>query len=151
VIHRFQILTDALEPLMKRKRNLSAMIMAGFLLLPTGTVWAQVSCNKEPSLKPVRCLCGKLIDQSGAPVSEATVKVIKDGQDLETVKTAGDGKFIFAGLKSGSYELTALTEDFKIFRSPIVVANPAKKCKRGLVIVLVLYYPDNCGSYVMKR
>jgi len=127
------------------------MIMAGFLLLPTGTLWAQVSCNKEPELKPVRCVCGKLIDQSGAPVSDATVKVIKDGQDIETAKTTGDGKFIFAGLKSGSYELTAHTEDFKIFQSPIVVANPTKKCKRRLVIVLVLYYPDNCGSYVMKR
>jgi hypothetical protein len=86
---------------MKEKHNLSPTIMAGFLLLPTGTLWAQVSCNKEPSLKPVRCVCGKIIDQSGAPVSDATVKVTNDGQDLETAKTAGDGKFIFAGLKSG--------------------------------------------------
>lgn len=132
-------------------RNLSVMIMAGSLFLPTGALWAQVFCGQVPPLKPVRCVCGKLIDQSGAAVSDATVKVMKDGKDLETVKTAVDGKFVFAGLKSGSYELTAQTEDFKIFRSAIVVADPAKKCKLGLVIVLVLYYPDNCGSYVMKQ
>ena len=136
---------------LKAIRNLSAIIMAGSLFLPIGTLWAEVFCDKVSPLKPVRCVCGKLIDQSGAAVSDATVKVIRDGKDLETVKTAGDGKFIFAGLKSGSYELTTQTVDFKIFRSPIEVANPAKKCKHGLVIVLVLYYPDNCGSYVMKQ
>ncbi len=67
------------------------------------------------------------------------------------MKTSSDGEFIFAELKSGSYELNAHVDYLLPFRSPIVVASPAKKCKRGLVIVLVLSYPDNCGSYVMKQ
>lgn len=97
-------------------------------------------------------MCGKIIDQSGAPVSDATVTVMKDGKILETVKTAGDGKFIFVGLKSGSYELSAKADRiFKAFQSPIVVARPAKKCRHGLVIVLVVGGLENCGSYVMKR
>ena len=135
---------------MKKKRNRSAMIMAGVLLLPSGTLWADGVCNKKPPPKPVRCLCGRLIDQSGAPVSDATVKVIQDGKDLETVRTAGDGKFILAGLKSGSYELDAEAEGLMIFQSPIVVTSSSKKCKRGLVIVLATSYPSVCGSYVMK-
>jgi len=102
-------------------------------------------------LKPVRCVCGKLIDPIGGPVSGATVKVLKDGTDLATVETAGDGTFIFSELKPGTYELNAHVNGLLPFRSPIVVANPAKKCRHGLVIVLVLPYPDNCGSYVMKR
>ncbi len=125
--------------------------MAGLLLLPAGILWAEVICGKRPPLKPVRCVCGKLIDPSGAPVPDAIVKIIKDGTDLATVKTSSDGEFIFAELKSGSYELNAHVDYLLPFRSPIVVASPAKKCKRGLVIVLVLSYPDNCGSYVMKQ
>jgi hypothetical protein len=138
---------------MKGKRNLSAMVMAGLLLLPVGGLWAEIVCDKEPPLKPVRCVCGEIIDQTGVPVSGATVKVIRDGRDLETAKTAGDGKFIFAGLESGNYELVAQADPntFRIFRSPIVVASPAKKCRRGLVIMLVVGGGENCGSHVMRR
>jgi hypothetical protein len=136
---------------MKQKRRLFATIIAGILLLLAGTCRAEVICGKVPPLKPVRCVCGKLIDQSGGPVSGATVKIIKDKADLATVKTGVDGKFFFGELKAGSYELEANFDGFKTFRSPIVLVGPAKKCKRGLIIVLVLYYPDNCGSYVMKR
>jgi Carboxypeptidase regulatory-like domain len=127
------------------------MTMAGLFLLSTGNLWAEVVCNQRPPLKPVRCVCGKLIDQSGTAIADAAVTVRKDGKDLETVKTGGDGKFIFAGLKSGSYELNADARGLVIFHSPIVVSNPAMKCKRRLVIVLVTGYPDNCGSYAMKQ
>lgn len=125
--------------------------MAGSFLLCTETVSAEVIWGKVRPLKSVHCVCGELIDQSGAPVSDATVTVIKDGKDLETVTTTADGKFIFGDLKSGSYELSAQADGFLKFRSPIVMASPAKKCKQGLVIVMVLPYPDNGGSFVMKQ
>ena len=79
------------------------------------------------------------------------MKVVKDGTDLAAAKTTGDGTFIFGELKSGSYELNVQAGGVEPFRSPIVVTNPAKKCRRGLVIVLEFFYPDNCGSYVMKQ
>ncbi|HEX5430819.1 MAG TPA: carboxypeptidase-like regulatory domain-containing protein [Bryobacteraceae bacterium] len=137
---------------MKKKCNLTAMLVAEFLLLTAGPLSAEVICKAEPPLKPVRCVCGKLVDQSGVPVSGATVKVIQNGKVLEIVKTGGDGKFNFAGLKSGSYELNAQADKiFREFRSQIVVSRPSRKCKHRLVIVLVLGGLENCGSYVMKR
>jgi len=136
---------------MKRKRYLVATIGTGLFLLLAGTSRAEVICGKTRPLRPVHCVCGKLIDPTGGPVSGATVKVVKDGTGLATMKTGSDGKFIFGELKPGSYELNAEVGYLRPFRSPIVVANPAKKCRRGLVIMLVVFYPDNCGSYVMKR
>ena len=112
---------------------------------------AEVICDKVRPLKPVRCVCGKLIDPTGGSVSGATVKVTKDGIDVATMKTDGDGSFFFSGLKSGSYELSTHTDYLVPFQSPIVVVNPTKQCKRGLLIQLEVPYPDNCGSFVSKR
>ena len=112
---------------------------------------AEVICDKVRPLKPVQCVCGKLVDPTGGPVAGATVKVTKNGINVATMKTDGDGSFIFGELKSGSYELTALAEYLVPFQSPIVVVKPTKQCKRGLLIQLVTSYPDNCGSSVVKR
>jgi hypothetical protein len=137
---------------MKKRRNLFAGAMAGLLLLSAaGTSRAEAICGKVPPLKPVRCVCGKLLDPAGGPLSDATVKVIKDGAEVATVKTPADGKFIFGELKPGKYDLNAEAAGLQLFLSPIVVASPAKKCKRGLVIKLMWFYPDNCGSYVVKQ
>jgi hypothetical protein len=137
---------------MKKKRYQIASILVGVLLIQTASR-ATVICGKVRPLKPVRCVCGELIDPTGDPIAGVTVKVIKDGRDLATKETDGHGNFIFGELKSGSYELSAQLEGFMPFRSQIVVASPVKQCTRGLSIMLVLGYPDNCGSYVvgMKR
>jgi hypothetical protein len=135
---------------MKKKRHLLATILAGLSIL-VGTSRAEVICDKVRPLKPVRCVCGKLTDQTGGPVSGATVRVLQDRTELAAMKTAADGTFVFAELKSGNYEITASVDGLVPFRSPIVVINPTKKCRHGLAIVLVTSYPDNCGSYVVKR
>jgi hypothetical protein len=77
--------------------------------------------------------------------------VLNDGTDLAAIQTGRNGMFTFGEIKPGNYELSAAFDGLKPFRSSIVVAKPTKKCKPGLVIVLVLAYPDNCGSYVMKQ
>jgi hypothetical protein len=133
---------------MKKKRHPLATILVGLLLIQTASR-ATVSCGKVRPLKPVRCVCGELIDPAGDPIAGVTVKVIKGGTDLATTETDSHGNFIFDNLKSGSYELSADQDGFLPFRSPIVVTNPAKQCTRGLSIMLVLGYPDNCGSYVV--
>jgi hypothetical protein len=124
--------------------------LAGLLFLLPGTSRAEVICRKERPLKPVHCLCGKLIDPSGAPVSSAAIRVDRDGKQVATGSTNADGKFLFQELKSGRYELAADFDGFVPFRSPVVLTKPTKKCRHKLVIVMVLHYPDNCGSYVMK-
>jgi len=129
----------------------SLLRIASGLLYFVGTSKAEVICGKVRPLKPVTTVCGKLIYRSGDPVSGATVKVVKNGIALATVKTTGDGTFIFGELKSGRYELNAQADSVEPFRSPIVLKTPAKKCRRRLVIVLEFFYPDNCGSYVMKQ
>jgi hypothetical protein len=132
---------------MKKKGHLFAPMLVGFLIISAASR-AEVICEKVRPLKPVRCVCGKLIDPTGGPVSGATVTVVKDGTDFAT-KTASDGTFFFDQLRSGSYELSANADGLVPFRSPIVVSNPVKECKRGLLILLVLSYPDNCGSRVV--
>ena len=130
-------------------RELILALLAGALALPASQ--AEVICGKEHPLKPVHCVCGKLVDQSGGLVSGALVRVNRNGAAVATGTTDADGKFLFRELKSGNYELTADSDGLRPFRSQIVVKKPKKKCRHALVIVMVLSYPDNCGSYVMKR
>ena len=69
-------------------------MLAGLLILPPKTSRAEAVCGKQRPLKPVRCVCGKLIDQSGGPVSGALVKVNRDGTEVATETTGLDGKFL---------------------------------------------------------
>jgi len=133
------------------RRELIVAILAGLLILLPETSWAEVICHKERPLKPVHCVCGKLIDPSGGPISGVLVRLNRDGADVSAGSTGADGKFLFPEMKSGKYELAADFDGFRPFRSPIVLTKPAKKCRHELLIMMVLPYPDNCGSYVMKR
>src|ERR1700735_5174984 len=108
---------------MKKKGHQVAATLVGLLLIQTASR-AEVVCEKERPLKPVRCVCGKLIDPVGGPISGAAVKIVKDGIDIASVKTAADGNFMFRELKPGHYELDARFDVFLPFRSPIVVSNP---------------------------
>jgi hypothetical protein len=136
---------------MGTRPRLIAALLGGTLFLLPETSWAEAICDKQRPLKPVHCVCGKLIDQSGAAVSGALVSVSREGAELATMNTQADGKFEFRDLKSDKYELAADFDGFQQFRSPIVLTKPAKECRHELVIVMVLTYPDNCGSYVMKH
>ncbi len=136
---------------MRTRREVIKTILTGILVLLSGSSRAEVICGKEHPLQPVRCACGKLIDQSGAAVSGAVVLLNRNGAEFATVRTEADGKFLFHDVKAGKYELTVHFDGFRPFQSPIAVKTPVNKCERELVIVMVLPYPDNCGSYVMNR
>jgi len=129
--------------------KLIVTLVTGLILL-SGASKAEVICGKERPLKPVRCICGKIVNPLLEPLSDALVRVIQDGTDIATLKTGEDGKFQFPELKSGRYELAARFDGFLPFRSPIIVKNAARRCRRQLVIVLEVG-GENCGSYLLKR
>jgi len=135
---------------MKRKRLLLAAILAG-ILLPAHQLRAEVTCPRQLRLKPVRCVCGRLTDPTGGPVSGVVVRVLKSGAEVANVESDGDGNFIFDGLEPGNYELFTQSDPYRIFRTPIVVAKPEKKCRRRLAIFLDVGGLESCGSRVMKQ
>ena len=90
-----------------------------------------------------------MIDQTGGPAADITVTALKDGENIATTKTTVDGTFRFGELPAGRYELRA--EGFMPIRSPIVVARPTDRCSHRMQIELVLPYPDNCGSFVIRQ
>jgi Carboxypeptidase regulatory-like domain len=132
------------------ERSLTVTILIGMFLLP-GASSADVICGTPRPLKPVRCICGKLLNPISEPVSGALVTVVQNGEEVAAVESGDDGKFQFPELKSGTYELAVTSDGFRPFHSAITARGPAKRCGRGLVIVLELGYPDNCGSYVLRR
>jgi len=46
---------------MKTKHALLASAVAGLLVMPVGILRAEVICRKARPIKPVHCVCGKLI------------------------------------------------------------------------------------------
>jgi hypothetical protein len=135
---------------MAKMRVLFAAMSAG-LLLAAGTLRAEVTCE-EVHLKPLRCVCGTLIDQAGEVVSRADVTILKDGTEIATVETGIDGKFKFGELKAGNYDLQAQGTGFRLFSFPVVVENAAKKCKHPLEIILLASGLETCTSIrLVKR
>jgi len=136
--------------LMERKRILFAALIGG-IVLTAHQLSAEVICGEELRLKPVRCVCGRLTNATGGPVSSVIVTVLKGGTEVASIKTGQDGKFIFDELKPGIYELNAQAAGYRIFRSSIVVAKPEKKCRHGLAIFLAAGNMESCGSRVIKQ
>ncbi len=77
-----------------------AVIVAWLLLSVTSDalVASEVICRQE-RVKPVRHICGIVIDQSGAPVAHVKVTILKGETKLVAVETGENGKFSFDGLR----------------------------------------------------
>jgi hypothetical protein len=122
-----------------------------WFFLAAGVARAEVTCE-ELRLKPLRCVCGTIIDEAGEVVSRADVTILKDGKGIATLETGADGNFSFDELKTGSYDLHARAVGFRLFSFPIVVENPAKKCKQRLEIILPASGLETCtGIRLVKR
>jgi Carboxypeptidase regulatory-like domain len=95
-------------------------------------------------LKPLHCICGKLMDIPGDPVGHGKVTVFKQGAKTVEAPAGDDGEFLIGGLKEGNYELQVEASGFKPFRFSIHLVKPEKKCKQEIEVVLTLGYPENC-------
>jgi hypothetical protein len=81
-------------------------------------------------LKPIRCACGIVIDQSGAPIDDVTVTLFKDGKTVAVVHGEEDGKFSFDVSQSGNYEIEAKKLGFGSLRFPVVIVKPPNRAGR---------------------
>ncbi|MGB9075358.1 MAG: tetratricopeptide repeat protein [Terracidiphilus sp.] len=52
-------------------------------------------------------LSGRVLDASGAPVSEAKVRIEDGDHRVAEIRSGADGSFVFSGLADGTYTLTA--------------------------------------------
>jgi hypothetical protein len=67
--------------------------------------------QQQPDQQPSGSISGKVIDQSGASIGGATVKLTREGEaPSRQVLTDDDGGFSFAGVPPGPFELTFTSE-----------------------------------------
>lgn len=125
--------------------------VAGGILVPVLLTRAEVICGKPLHIKPLRCVCGRLTDATGGPVSDVTVAVLRDGVEVAHLTTGPDGKFTFGELDSGTYDLNATAYGFRTLRTSIRVAKPDTRCRRRLEIYLDTGGLESCGSRVTKQ
>ncbi len=64
--------------------------------------------------------------------------------ELASVQTTEDGKFSFEQLEAGNYDIRVQADHYNSAQSPIVLAKPAMKCKRGLQVSLAV--GTSCSS-----
>lgn len=89
---------------------MGSVVMAGPLRAKE-PVRSQVSA---PAIKPLDVkldgeagFAGQLVNASGKPQSRATVELRRDRKVIGTIRTDREGRFAFAGLRTGVYEVTA--------------------------------------------
>src|ERR1039457_808343 len=62
---------------------------------------------------PSLSIAGTVLDQSGARVPGATVRLAASEQPVQTLQTGVSGGFSFSGLAAGKYDVEAQRDGFK--------------------------------------
>jgi len=77
-------------------------------------------------------LSGRVVDQQGAVVADASVTVLEPAKNLtETVKTGSGGEFSFAALQPGNYNVTVEAAGFKKLERTNIPLNADDKLAIG--------------------
>ena len=116
-------------------RALLFTILVGFLLLTPAS--SATTCILVP-VKPIRHVCGTVINELGEPIPNATVTILSGEASVASVQTNNDGKFSFEQLKAGSYSIRIQAEYYHSVKSPINIVKPETKCKRALEVMLTV-------------
>lgn len=124
------------------KRRCTALAILFFSSFSTSLACTSI----QFPVKPIRHLCGIVTNQIGERISNATLTLLKGGAELKSLQADGEGKFEFAGLEVGDYELRVRSEGYSSIQSPIKIVRSTTKCAGGLKIVLSL----TCGSQIYK-
>ena len=114
-----------------------AIFITGLLLGSTPVSCSTTTtCLGWPPLKPIRRICGFVIDRTGSRVPNARVTVLKDGQELGVLQTDQNGKFRFEQLPPGNYQIRVDADGFRSAYASVVVTKPGAKSRRVLEAVL---------------
>src|SRR6266567_1188602 len=116
-----------------KRASCFAVVLAS-LLVSAPPITADICVNEK--LKPLRHVCGHVVDLYGRPIANAKLKILRSGAEFETAETRDDGEFSFGRLDAGNYEIQAGATGFTMDRYPIVVVKPDASCKQALRIQL---------------
>src|ERR1700722_7815267 len=114
---------------MKRLRSVAYVLVAVIILLFAGQSEANtVICHK---VRPItlRWMQGRVVDQLGSPVPQASVDLLRNEMVLASVQTNDDGRFSFQDVKAGNYELRAEYPGFISDQYPVVLKKPTSSWK----------------------
>ncbi len=90
------------------------------------SLWPILSMAQTASPSSVGRLTGRIIDRRGDAISEARVTVTARGGASHTTATGSDGRFAFASLPAGEYELRVSADGFSEQKQPVIVPNEAQ-------------------------
>ncbi|MGD0500484.1 MAG: TonB-dependent receptor [Bryobacteraceae bacterium] len=82
---------------------------------------------------PSLFIAGAVLDQSGAPVPSANVRLLVSGKPVQTFLTDATGGFRFSGLAPGEYSVEARREGFKDASAAVRLGSASRA---GLVLTL---------------
>src|SRR5258708_26589187 len=101
-----------------RSRRLAGLLL---MLTLTSVHWVR-SANAQATNAQIG---GRVIDQTGAVVPNATIVVLNVGTNLErTVSTSSLGEYVIPSLPVGTYKLTTAAPGFKNYaQSGIILEN----------------------------
>lgn len=134
-----------------KSRAIFMICFGGLFLssLPMQPLSANTCVNKR--LKPLKHLCGVIVDFQGAPIANATISLTRAGAVVGATKTDSQGEFSFDALGVGQYELKAEAENFVEFGFPITIAKPGAKCTRKVRIDLATGGQDCSDIRLIRR
>ena len=90
----------------------------------------------EPNLKPLRHVCGVVVDKYNRPIPKTKVVILKGGREISGVRTGEDGKFSFEHLAADRYEIRAEAIGFHPESFHIVLVKPKTPTNQMLRIRL---------------
>ena len=88
----------------------------------------------DHKLKPLKHVCGIVVDFQGTPIPNAKVAVLRSGTEIASSITRVNGEFSFGKLEADEYEIKVEATGFGELRSAFVIAKPAASCKQMLRI-----------------
>lgn len=99
---------------------LSCAVLGVFLLISCSN---KSDKEKEPPAVITYSLSGRVVSDTGTPVSGASVSLYKDSQKINTATTLGDGSYSFGGLSLGTYVVEASKTGFTYGNSTVAITE----------------------------